>query len=47
MGWKKNKIDTNMPKNRHIYNLLKYKYLLFNKLSAEGSFVQNYTNFLS
>jgi hypothetical protein len=32
MGWKKNKIDTNMFKNRHIYNLLKFKHFLMDKL---------------
>ena len=39
MGWKKNKIDTNVPKNRHAYNLLKYKCFLFDKFLTKESFV--------
>ena len=32
MGWKKNKIDKKVFKNKHICNLLKYKYFLFKKV---------------
>ena len=39
MGWKKDRIDTKLFKNGHIYNSLKYKYFSIKKTMVQESVV--------